>query len=781
MNRWVKKYEASLAQRRYQFGKNRRLGQLHYVFKDCKLDAAPVVDTLVERLEVGIDEVREEESAVVLVDPVCLSVDLPVVVQGQALQVIHHDHDQVWAESTEGLAPGQILVQERVTMHEADIIRQFHDVWAPRWNKAHHVVPSQWEQICAFAERTLAPIAWPVDGWSVFRFRAAVGKKKATSGKGPDGVGQPDLAALPDAAVGACVRLLESVESGRPWPRQVAAGFVNSLAKNLHPQGIDDFRPVTVYSLFYRVWSSERAREALKAIQGILPASIQGGVPGRQAKSIWYQLAQTLEFAFMDSLPIHGLLMDIRKAFNAIPRYPLWFALECLGFPRHVLAAWCAFVSGQTRRFRVRQATGEAVGSNCGLPEGCALSVFGMVIVDYLLDCWLVAHTKGVSLRAFVDDWGLLFGSAGDFPAVWSCVQAFVSALDLSLDMTKTRVWSTDGAGRAELKTCDVGLAYYARNLGAHQNFTRHCWNSTLQNRLKGMPKIWTLMRASLSPYAHKLKALSILGWPRALHGVSVVHLGHSHYKALRSGAMKGLKVDRKGSNPVLHLASGDINADPEAWAICQTLRDARELGGFDRVEACLGLFASSPVDLPKNGPAAILVSRVARLGWTFGANGLVQDRLGTFSLFAVSWDELCLRLKLAWAHVMDVEVSHRASFAGLGQVDVVTTQQAVAQFGAADQAFLRCHLDGTLFVQNGRAKFQPGVTDRCPGCGEKDGFAHRAWTCPFFESCRSHLTSSQRQLASTMPDCFSIHGWAVVLAEWEVYMDFLQKGCWVF
>lgn len=196
------------------------------------------------------------------------------------------------------------------------------------------------------------------------------------------------------------------------------------------------------------------------------------------------------------------------------------------------------------------------------------------------MDRWLEAHTKGVSLRAFVDDWGLLFGSVSDFPVLWDCVQAFVAAVDLQLDMAKTKVWSSEGAARAELRASAVGLAYFARNLGAHQNFTRHSWNSTLQQRLKTMPRVWTLLRASLSPYVHKLKALQILGWPRALHGVSVVHVGQCQFKALRSGALKGLRADRKGANPFLHLAAGHVLADPEAWTIFQSVRDARDRYG---------------------------------------------------------------------------------------------------------------------------------------------------------------------------------------------------------
>ena len=342
--------------------------------------------------------------------------------------------------------------------------------------------------------------------------------------------------------------------------------------------------------------------------------------------------------------------------------------------------------------------------------------------------------------------------------------------------MKKTRVWSSDGAARAELRAFEVSLAPYARNLGAHQNFTRHCWNSVLQDRLKTMHHVWPLLRASLSPYAHKVHALQILAWPRALHGIAVVHLGLHHFKTLRSGAMRGLKADRKGANPVLHLATANILADPEAWAIAQTLRDARELGGYDRMEAILGLFATTADGLPRNGPTAVLVDRLSRIGWICGSHGLVQDRLGSFCLWTVPWDELCVRLRLAWSHVLEVTAGSRQSFAGLHEVDIVATQKALGHYSSADQVYLRCHLDGTLFVANARAKFQPGTDDRCEWCGNRDGFEHRAWHCPYFECCRTHLSSAQRQEALSLPPAFSVHGWALVLAEWELYVDFLLR-----
>ena len=164
-----------------------------------------------------------------------------------------------------------------------------------------------------------------------------------------------------------------------------------------------------------------------------------------------------------------------------------------------------------------------------------------------------------------------------------------------------------------------------------------------------------------------------MMAWPRALHGISVVHLGESHWKVLRSGAVRALKADRKGANPYLHLASSQVQSDPEAWSILQTLRDVRELGDHEVVEPTLGLFSSNLDFLPANGPSAILLSRLRRLGWGSGqpGPGLVQDSLGTFSILRVAWDELVVRVRLAWGHVLATAVAHRPTFDGLQHVDL--------------------------------------------------------------------------------------------------------------
>ena len=79
-----------------------------------------------------------------------------------------------------------------------------------------------------------------------------------------------------------------------------------------------------------------------------------------------------------------------------------------------------------------------------------------------------------VDLRTFVDDWGVLFREQNAFGRVWAAMEDFTGQKDLAIDMTKTRLWSTDAEARKAFRQSQVCVTLAARNLGAHQNFSRH-------------------------------------------------------------------------------------------------------------------------------------------------------------------------------------------------------------------------------------------------------------------------------------------------------------------
>ena len=772
----VRQFESKLAQSRYKGAKTKHANDVKHIYQDLRADATPQVDTLVLRLEAVVDEVRVDELAVTLDRVVNFDSAKPLVSNGKVLAVINCCQDQVWLEDVENIRPGDVVCQEDVKASEADIAEQFRRVWEPRWNKLSHLQEGQWDQILDFLDRSFTSIPWTFPSWEPVLFDSLLNRKKAKSAVGADGVSKRDLMALPVQAKEELCQLFRSVEDGSAWPVQLSTGIVTSLAKHAMAAEVDSFRPITVYPLLYRMWSSCRARSALQSLVDHLPPGIQGCIPGRQAKVIWFEVAQLLESAHWEHKALSGLLLDIRKAFNALPRAPVWFMLHKLNFPPGVLRAWVAFVSQQTRRFRVRQATSEPIGSCVGFPEGCALSIVAMTLIDWALHSWLQAVSSSYTLLAYVDDWTVTFEGGGDFHEVWTSIKGFAAACDLELDPGKSCAWATTAADRRALHEGPLPVAHNFRLLGAHENFCLRAGNSTLVARLSVMPATWVKLRNSLSPYRFKIVSLLTVAWPRALHGIAVVHLGAQHFATLRAGAMRGLKADRIGANATAHLASFATLADPEAWGILQTIKDARDFGGGDNLQHLLSLLSADGHGLPYNGPSTVLAVRLARLGWTLNAQGLCEDQIGSFSVLHVSFEELWMRFRVAWPGVVWDATKHRATFDGIHRADLARVQTTLRSYGDADQVFLRCHLDGTSYIQNQRAHWQPDVSSQCPFCEQQDGFYHRAWVCPFFADCRVHMSPSDLAVVPGLPRCLSCHGWAVLSPSWILLLRALDK-----
>ena len=84
--------------------------------------------------------------------------------------------------------------------------------------------------------------------------------------------------------------MFEASESHGSWPEQLVQGKVVSLAKVAAPKSPNDFRPITVFSLLYRIWSSFHAKRALHFLDTIMPDSLYGNRPGCHATQVLVQI-----------------------------------------------------------------------------------------------------------------------------------------------------------------------------------------------------------------------------------------------------------------------------------------------------------------------------------------------------------------------------------------------------------------------------------------------------------------------------------------------------------
>ena len=203
-----------------------------------------------------------------------------------------------------------------------------------------------------------------------------------------------------------------------------------------------------------------------------------------------------------------GLIVDIQKAFNFLPRVVVMESCALLGIPFGVIRGWAGALSAMARRFLLNGSLTAPAFSNCGLPEGCALSCVGMMVVDILFHMWMTHFFPLCQPLSYVDDWQVLLTNPALMGSVFQCVENFTGSLDLLLDQRKKITWSVCRDGRQSLRAQDLHLVSNCRNLGAHVQLTRQHANASLMERVVGIAPMWTKLRLSASGYAQKTRAI---------------------------------------------------------------------------------------------------------------------------------------------------------------------------------------------------------------------------------------------------------------------------------
>ena len=765
-------FERDLFKASRLYARQRRESNPNMIFHDLGSYAPKGVDVLARSRVAHIQEVRTEEQALVFDAPVSFDPGHPVFCNGQEIEIIHHEDDCTWVRDVGTATVGMPVSQPSYLGAGDELFEAFLTAWRDMWSRHQNVPQDRWHDILSFAREHVprGEFNWPPIDTSALG--TCIAQKKKTTTAGLDGVTLQDLKAMPLDALTNFVDMFHHAEATGDWPEQVVAGRVTCIAKVEDPQHALDFRPITVLGLLYRCWGTYNAKQAIRMIDEVLPTGLFGSRQQCFAGQVWSQLLWTIELAYSAELPLSGIVADIRKAFNYLPRTVVFETCALLGLPFRVLRAWAGALTIMPRRFQINGALSRPTTSTCGLPEGCALSCVGMIAIDVLYHLWMRFHFPLCQPLSYVDDWQLLVPHPNTIQPVFACLDRLVQALDLYLDARKTCAWSLSSDGRALMREQGFTLVAYGRNLGAHVQFSRQHTNKTIMERISNVGQLWSRLRASPCPYHQKVRALLSAAWPRALHGIAATTLSGATYQTLRAGAAKGLKADGAGSNAHVHLGLIErAVVDPQCWAIIQTLRLTRDCGNRLRVESLLADLSIASITLPANTVTQTLLHRIQVLGWHVTPAGHILDFFGPFSLFEISMTELQYRVEFQWTQVVAQAVAHRPCFSGLSEVDPVSTRQWLQTLEASDRALFRLLLNGCHITQDGKHYCQQSSTDVCPFCDCSDSRFHRFWQCPAFDHLRTHITEDQAQVILDLPEVLTCSGWSLqptTVYEWH-------------
>ena len=678
-----------------------------------------------------------------------------VNIEPEGVVVFPHPHQ---------LEQGDTLVQTEHIGNVTSIHKAFEETWAKRWSKHKDVSPEHWQTVCDFIDQaipqgSMAPI--PMTPENLHR---VVSTKKSRSATGLDGVSRSDVVLMSQYHKQWMCEIFHHAEQTGQWPKQLLEGAVYTLAKHEKAQGTNDYRPITILPIPYRCWATHKAKHLLAYLNTIVPAGLKGNMPGVSSTSVWWQLQNRIEDAHYTDFKLAGCVTDLVKAFNLLPRAPIFHAARRLGIDEATLRAWEGAVGNVQRRFFIRQQPSAGVPSCTGFPEGDPLSVVAMAIANIVVHELMAYRHPTVEMQSYVDNIELIGHHAQAVTEAFQSLQDFCWLLDVEVDIKKTFVWSTDSAARAEFRTGDLTMETSARDLGGHMQYTASRSNASVRKKCEELSQLWPYLKRSGAPRDHKVKTLKTVAWPRALHGSTTVSLNKNTFDSMRAGAMKALSLEKLGSNSQIHWSLVEHpQCDPEfyaLWSSCLALRRHH----IENITArCLDFAAETSSRKRKPGPAGVLLTKLELMGWKHVRGFAFLDSYGEpIHLVDTPIQALKHRVTQEWQQYVGSLWAHRPGFEGLQCVDAQLSKVSVTAHERDSHGALITLQQGTFCTHDQLCGAKQVETKECRFCGATDSLEHRHWHCPQTLFSREQLDEVTRLLGPGLPPCTRDRGWMV-------------------
>ena len=485
----------------------------------------------------------------------------------------------------------------------------------------------------------------------------------------------------------------------------------------------------------------------------------------------------TKEQSDTDQVSLSGVMVDIVKCFNHLPRIPIIEVCCHLGVPAGILRAWGLALCQMQRRFAIRGSVGPPITSSTGCAEGCGLSVVGMLAINILIDFWVTTRIPRITLWSYVDNLEVTATKVEDSIAALQTLSDILSALDLDLDKDKTFLWSNTAKDRKIIRDSNLTVKMWSRDLGGHVQYSRQNTNAVVTSRINAFKDRWKDFARSHAPYHQKLNAIKMVAWPNVLHGITSVHLSDEYHDELRTGALRGLQAQSAGTSPIAHLSLVEHpSADPVFYSLWKTVSDIRT---FLTPETCIRVL--DEISRPSTrqrldpGPTHVLLFRLQQIGWHWQDNTFHDNNEMKINLWNCSIQELYLRIVEGWQSRVQHVVSQRKTFAGLWKCSPMLTHKTWPE-NPSDRSLLRTCLNGTFYTAD-HLRFRPEHEAKlCPFCGQEDSRKHRHWECTELSDARALCPPETIEYILKLSPATYNHGWIPRPESLHLFRQMLQS-----
>eukprot|EP00438_Fugacium_kawagutii_P028667 Skav214045 [mRNA] locus=scaffold2017:257190:261209:+ [translate_table: standard] len=772
--------EKTLNRARWKTACSRREQDPNAVFLDVARQRALPVQTVMSNQVAQIVDISADRKCIEYT-PHVFDLHTPVTSDQGLLRIASHQAGKITLAAEHDLEPEGMLYQTKLTAAHTEVCKEFLRLWEPMWNRHEGVSHDHWDDTIRHLVGPMRLSGPPLELPEITesQWRSTVRQKKSKGAMGPDGITKEDMLNLHSHEVAAFLQLFQAIEHQRTaWPSTMLVGLISALEKRSTALLPQHYRPITVLSYAYRIWSSIRSKQLLRHLDGVCPASLIGNRPKKAASDIWWQIALELEDLGQSGHDASGLVTDVCKAFNVLPRCIIQaIALKC-GIPKHFIICWHSAMERLERRFVSAGGCSTPVRSCTGYAEGDPLSVVAMQLMNMALHYHFQGCQIGAELYSYVDNWEVVVSDPARTHASFAVIEQFARDVELALDKQKTFAWALNATSRKSLRDQGYEVQLHAPDLGGQMVYCRKRVMQTIKARLVEHQTLWHWMRRSPAPDSHKLKLLPVVAWTRCLHGVQAMMIGKDHFQKLRAAAMNAMGWSKRGANPMLQFGlSKKPVSDPEYYAIRSSFVMARKYANQSMLWPVIDdINAANPIRY-QQGPANTLIQRAAQLGWVFEGNGYIVDHEALrWHVVDSPFQWFTARLEHAWYRRVGSIMADRNEFAGLQAVDVPATLATMGKLDSQEGGLARTLRNGTFFTRDKQFHAGTFTSKQCPFCSKEDSIEHRHWECEGLTAVYGPDHAETKKLAEELPDCWRHHGWCTEPPSFlELRHQFLQ------
>jgi len=306
------------------------------------------------------------------------------------------------------------------------------------------------------AEKDLFDVR-PVQAIEVAR---RIRRVKGNSAAGPDGVVKRHLKESPGVP-NVLAKIFNLLLASGKYPEQWLKNRTTLIPKpNKDRLDASNWRPITISSILARLYSGVLDFRLRSLVT--LSASQRGFMPLNGCYRNCRVLHELLQIA-KRGFPLVGVLLDISKAFDSVPREAILRALRRQGVPEHIVRIVSRMYEGATTELGVDG--NPIVPILRGVKQGDPLSpILFNIVMDALItelesspDGFTVDNHTSVGVLAFADDLILLSDTVEGAQRLIDKVRSFLEGLGMNLAARKSTAFQIVQAQRAWAAT-DPGL-----------------------------------------------------------------------------------------------------------------------------------------------------------------------------------------------------------------------------------------------------------------------------------------------------------------------------------